>query len=60
MGFSALPGLRGTDGVVEAEYVGEKGLVLVTVVGGRGNRWLCCFPSSGLLVGDSVAAPPAR
>lgn len=48
IGFSALPGLRGTEGVDDVEYVG-----------GRGNRWLCCFPSSGRLVGDSTAATPA-
>ena len=60
VGFSALPGLRGSDGDVAAEYTGEKGQVLDIVIGGRGNLWLCCFPSSGRLVGDSVAAPAAR
>ena len=60
IGFSALPGLRGTDGVVDVEYVGEKALELGIVIGGRGNRWLCCFPSSARLVGDSAAIAPAR
>ena len=48
IGFSALPGLCGTEGVVDVEYVGEKGQGLEIVISGRGNRLLCCFPSSGM------------
>jgi hypothetical protein len=60
VGFSALPGLRGTGEVVADVYVGEKEQEFEIVNGGRGKRWLCCFPSSGRVVGESVAAPPAR
>lgn len=38
VGFSTLPGLRGTDGDVAVEYEGENGQVLEIVRGGRGNR----------------------
>lgn len=59
-GWSALPGLRGIeDGVFEVELVGEKGEGCVIFIGGNGSRWLSFFPSSGLLVGDSGAVPPA-
>lgn len=61
VGFSTLPGLRGTDGDVEVEYDGENGQELEIVIGGgRGNRWLCCFPSSARPLNESVTAPAAR
>lgn len=36
--FSVLLGLRGAEGVVAAEQVGEKGQELLIVTGGRDNR----------------------
>ena len=56
-GFSALPGLRDTEGDVAVEFEWEKGEELEIVTGGRGNLWLFCFPSSCQLVSDSEAVP---
>lgn len=59
VGFSALLGLRGSEGDVAVEYEGEKGQVLDIVIGGKGSRWLFCLPSSGRPVGDSTLVPAA-
>lgn len=60
-GLSVLPGLRGILEVPDCNcmLVAENGELLEILIGGSGKRWLCFFTSSGRLVGDSGAVPPA-